>query len=197
MVERNDAETYGMGTIIISPHKPGYVMAIEELVPKAVTNRRVGDLSVPLETEILQNGTPEPLIQVVRASLAEVMNDGDLVEVGSDMSLVSLNERYISSKSSPGVSFRTSVVAYSGDPDYPFTPTVQAETVNPHWVPVKDFIGRKDVRPLAREVVIYSAFQRSLLEERAPTQLFPQGFSLTALQQTRDRFPDRILERAS
>ena len=198
MVERSQIETYGMGTIIVSPHKPGYIMAIEELKPKPATNRKVGELSVPLETEVVCKDIPESKIQVVQASLAEVMNDTDIRNVGGQFSLARMGDVYTPSESSPGVFFRSSLVIYSGDPEYPFTPTVDEEVTNPHWVPVRDFVlGREGIRPLAREIVLYSALQGNLLEESVPMELFPQGFSIRQLQNSRDKYPDRILERAS
>lgn len=198
MVERRAGAAYGMGVIIVSPDMPGNVLTIKEKINKAATGREKGQRSIPFETEVLIHGSPESTLSVTQAALAEVLNDTDLAQVGDRFHLERMGDIYVASRTSPGVHFKASLVVYSGDPNYSFTPTVEDESASPSWMPVKDLLGSKNVRPLASEVVLYSAVRGDLLQAgKSGPRLFPSGFSLQSLQKVRDGYPDRSFRVAS
>lgn len=198
MVERRAEAAYGMGVVIVSPDMLGKVLTIEEKIKKAATGREKGQRSIPLETEVLIHGRPESTLSVTQAALAEVLNDEDLAQVGDHFHLERMGDIYVASRTSPGVHFKASLVVYSGDPDYPFTPTVKDESTSPSWMPVREVLVSDKVRPLASEVVLYSAVRGDLLRTgESRSRLFPSGFSLQTLQTVRDGYPDRSFRVAS
>ncbi len=188
IVPRKTNDAYGVGTVILSPHRPGMVLAIEEKVQKSATGRETGQLSIPLETEVEIDGKPEKTIDTIRASLAEVMDDRGIADVGKNFHLVSHGDLYVSSEVNLGVHVKPAVVLFDGDPDYEFFPTVTDEVGSSRWVHMEAL-----TRPLAKEVVFLEYVRGELSAMPKKTEpLFPEDFSLEQLQKKRSQHPDRI-----
>jgi hypothetical protein len=198
MIERmrpKKIEAYGTGTIVISPHRPGMVLAVEEKIDKPATGRRKGQLSIPLETAVVIAGKPERSIDTIRASLAEITDDQGVADVGERFDLVANGRFYVPSKNYPGVQFRTALVVYDGDPEYPFAPIASDEVMNCQWVPAGEFTRKNpdEIRPLAGEVVVYEASRGSFLKEpQSVGSVFSPGFSLQKFYDQRSQHPDNL-----
>lgn len=188
---KEKVRAYGVGTFITSPYRPGMVLAIRELKDKPPI-RKAGEWGIPLETEV-DNGAArsEAPMDIVRASLAEVISPQDVPEVGGAFQLVSMSGLYLPSQEYPGVHVRHALVRFTGDPDYPFSPN--DEVADPQWVPIGELTAKDGIRPLAKEAVVYQASHGGLTNlPEGGKQLFTPEFSLEQFHTERARYPDRI-----
>src|SRR6266581_3355240 len=153
-------KTTGAGIILSNARNE--IAIIEEKGSSRITQKRAGDLSIPLETAKRQQGEQELFRDTLLGAMAEVIDDKILQRESGHFRLIT-RKPYIA-QMIPHLTIGLVFVRFAGDPDCQLTPTAIEETANPEWMdPEKVLFSSRSLRPFAKQLLEH-VVQEGLLE---------------------------------
>lgn len=191
------AATRGVGLAIVHADS-GRLWVQRDLGKRAQTGRDAGLLSITFETQ--KHG--EDHRNNVLGALPEVVNDAILPTVRDRLhttdGLVSTDPLQFE-HGGKSIEYAMAVAVFNG-PEEPFSPHVVEEAAPFGWLDPQGFLGRDDIRPLARHAVGYLTDNGILGQKIAefhdpdyPTALvIPKGFEVAAFHERREKTHDMI-----
>ena len=188
----------GMAAVVING-QTGEIWSVEEQVPKALTGRAVGQLSIPLETRKVG----ESIMGNLEGAMAEAFNDVD--SRGNDIREEVLGNLYyfdslpqatvVVPMNGRTIRCDVSILTHRGNrmPPQPYS----YEVINGRWIDPKQMLGG-NVRSLAKNVVEYTLdsglYRRNLnaftKDHSRAVRVFPDNFSIRSAYSRRELLPD-------
>lgn len=193
---------FGNATIVLSSERRGHLWVARQRSSKEITKRQAGTLDIFTETAVVgPNGMETPRDNRI-ASLAEMVDNTGVRDVGRNFHLVDQNDTFLESQSTPGILYRSAIVVFDGAVDYPFAPAAEDEVEPAMLVPITEVTDplNQSVRPLAQEIVqravtlgvIDEAYRRYDRGDHVPA--FPNGFTdIEEFQRHRDLLTDCVI----
>lgn len=188
----------GAGIIIVDPTGEN-ILVVEEHKPKTATNRRIGEVSIPLETakQGLLGFGRERRDHTILGAFTEIANDTTLPHLQSNLREVELSGAQ-SVRLSPDISAHLAVFVHDGElTEGMWSPTAEQETAAPRWMRVTEFLQSNNIREFAHTAVTFAIeqgyLQPNYLENTRRRSVLQQISSIEEFSRRREQRPDVVL----